>query len=225
MNNASYAQGAGAGVADKSGFVTLPSPEGLPTREKVLSAAARVFSAKDFYHTKLEEIADVAGLGKGTIYLHFKDKNDLFISTMEYVQDALLAQTEEKLTGITSPMMRLRLAIQLWLGHFLEQPVGILSYRSYTTMLPAEFTDRIVENKNKAQAFFVALLNAIAQKFGHRSLKRPSELLAEVLLDAIIGYVSRPDSAGFSKDYPPEKYAIFLTDLILPQHEWMKEQS
>lgn len=47
-------------------------------REAILEAALGVFSAEGFAATKLDDIAEKAGVAKGTIYLHFKDKQDLF---------------------------------------------------------------------------------------------------------------------------------------------------
>ncbi|MEP0814669.1 MAG: TetR/AcrR family transcriptional regulator [bacterium] len=196
----------------------------MTTRQKILFAAAHVFSQKDFYQTKLEEVAEAAGLGKGTIYLYFKDKTELFISAVEFMHQMAIEQTEIKLTGITSPMMRLRLSIQLWLAAFVEHRQGILSFRSYTAAIPEEHRERVLAIRNSGRAYLQKLIDSIAQKSGHKGLKRPSELLAEVLLDAVFGYIARPDFEEFVKEYPPEKYAVFLVDVILPQHEWMKEK-
>lgn len=213
------------GSSERKTIFTFPSSENLSTREKVLCAATKVFSSKDFYHTKLEEIAELAGLGKGTIYLHFKDKNDLFVSTVAFSMNLFIEQTNEKLIGVSSPLMRLRVAIQIWLGNFIEYRMGILSFRSHTAMLPPEYAERLVEIRDRTRAFFSVMLDSMAMKFGHKTLKRSSELLSEVLFDAMCGYVSRPDFEEFIREYPPEKYAAFLVDVVLPHHEWMKEEA
>ena len=45
---------------------------------EICSAALDVFSEKGFAAAKLDEIARRAGVSKGTLYLYFKDKEDLF---------------------------------------------------------------------------------------------------------------------------------------------------
>lgn len=47
-------------------------------RQAILDAALEVFAANGFAATRLDEVAEKAGVAKGTIYLFFKDKEDLF---------------------------------------------------------------------------------------------------------------------------------------------------
>lgn len=53
----------------------LPAEE---RRAQILDAALNVFAARGFAEARLEDIAAACGIGKGTIYLHFRDKQDLF---------------------------------------------------------------------------------------------------------------------------------------------------
>ncbi|RLE11363.1 TetR family transcriptional regulator, partial [Candidatus Aerophobetes bacterium] len=52
-------------------------------KDKILRAGERIFARKGFHLTTLEEIARGANLAKGTIYLHFLNKRDRFISIIE----------------------------------------------------------------------------------------------------------------------------------------------
>src|ERR1700676_4886770 len=54
--------------ADKSAF----------RRGAILAAALEEFSARGFAAARLDDVAARAGVGKGTIYLHFRDKQALF---------------------------------------------------------------------------------------------------------------------------------------------------
>jgi AcrR family transcriptional regulator len=47
-------------------------------REAILSAALDEFSARGFAAARLDDVAKRAGVAKGTIYLHFRDKEQLF---------------------------------------------------------------------------------------------------------------------------------------------------
>jgi AcrR family transcriptional regulator len=52
------------------------SPEAR--RAAILDAALDGFSSRGYAEARLDDIAAAAGVGKGTIYLYFRDKQDLF---------------------------------------------------------------------------------------------------------------------------------------------------
>jgi TetR/AcrR family transcriptional regulator, fatty acid metabolism regulator protein len=58
-------------------------PAGGDKRERILQAAERVFAERGFFHARVSEIAREAGVADGTIYLYFKNKDDLLISLFE----------------------------------------------------------------------------------------------------------------------------------------------
>ncbi|MCX5918473.1 MAG: TetR/AcrR family transcriptional regulator [Deltaproteobacteria bacterium] len=51
--------------------------------QKILQAAIKVFSEKGFYNSRVSEIAKEASVADGTIYLYFKNKDDILISLFE----------------------------------------------------------------------------------------------------------------------------------------------
>ena len=62
----------------------VPRKRGRPVassekrREQILEAGAKVFLKKGFHAARIEDIVAEARLGKGTFYLYFTDKEDLF---------------------------------------------------------------------------------------------------------------------------------------------------
>jgi TetR/AcrR family fatty acid metabolism transcriptional regulator len=51
--------------------------------QRILRAAVKIFSEKGFYNSRVSEIAREASVADGTIYLYFKNKDDLLISLFE----------------------------------------------------------------------------------------------------------------------------------------------
>jgi TetR/AcrR family fatty acid metabolism transcriptional regulator len=51
--------------------------------QKIIQAAVRVFAEKGFYNSRVSEIAKEANVADGTIYLYFKNKDDILISLFE----------------------------------------------------------------------------------------------------------------------------------------------
>jgi TetR/AcrR family acrAB operon transcriptional repressor len=69
--------------------------EAAITREQLLDAAERVFREQGVARTSLAEVAAAAGVTRGAVYWHFKDKADLFTAMCERATlplDALLSQ-------------------------------------------------------------------------------------------------------------------------------------
>ena len=59
--------------------------EAAETRNRILDAAERVFSERGVSHTSLEDIAKAAGVTRGAIYWHFKNKSELFTAMVNRV--------------------------------------------------------------------------------------------------------------------------------------------
>ncbi len=51
-------------------------------RLKILAAAAELFAARPFHKVLLSHVAEAAGVGKGTLYIYFKNKEDLYLSVL-----------------------------------------------------------------------------------------------------------------------------------------------
>src|SRR3954447_8694622 len=47
-------------------------------RQLIASTAAKLFATRPFHKVKLDDVAAAAGVGKGTLYIYFKSKEDLY---------------------------------------------------------------------------------------------------------------------------------------------------
>lgn len=66
-------------------MVRKTKEEALVTRTRILDAAEHLFEAQGVSRTSLHDIAVQAGVTRGAVYWHFKDKSDLFIAMMDRV--------------------------------------------------------------------------------------------------------------------------------------------
>jgi TetR/AcrR family acrAB operon transcriptional repressor len=64
-------------------MVRRTKEEALATRDRILDAAEHVFQQRGVSQTSLHDIASVAGVTRGAIYWHFRDKADLFNAMMQ----------------------------------------------------------------------------------------------------------------------------------------------
>lgn len=61
-------------------------------RRRILDAAARLFAARAYHDVRLEDVAAQAGVGKGTIYIYFPGKEELYLALANEGFARLVAQ-------------------------------------------------------------------------------------------------------------------------------------
>src|SRR5512146_571364 len=88
-----------------------PRGGGAVKRERILRAAIKIFSQKGFFNAKVSEIARAAGVADGTIYLYFKNKDDLLISLFEEKMGEIVNGIRAKVADGGGPLARLRIFI------------------------------------------------------------------------------------------------------------------
>ena len=103
-------RGTVAGV--KPARVSTRAARSAARREAILAAALDEFSARGFAATRLDDVAQRAGVAKGTIYLHFRDKESLF---QELIRTMLTP-----LVGTIEAMGRADLPISALAEHFVD---------------------------------------------------------------------------------------------------------
>ncbi|HPR56707.1 MAG TPA: TetR/AcrR family transcriptional regulator, partial [Deltaproteobacteria bacterium] len=73
----------------------------------ILNAAKQVFAQEGFYNSKVSEIAREAHVADGTIYLYFKNKDDILISLFEEEITRIIKTVRAELDSITDPREKL----------------------------------------------------------------------------------------------------------------------
>lgn len=92
--------------------------DALATRETLLAAALQVFRERGVAHTRLADVAERAGVTRGAIYWHFKDKAQLFAAVCErgtLPVEALLAEASQN--AQRDPLATVRQLAQMALTH------------------------------------------------------------------------------------------------------------
>jgi len=84
-------------------------------REAILRAATCVFAEKGFFNSKVADIAKEAGVADGTVYLYFKNKDDVLHSGFDRAMDKFIAEGRRELASIAKPEDKLRRIAELHL--------------------------------------------------------------------------------------------------------------
>jgi TetR/AcrR family fatty acid metabolism transcriptional regulator len=88
---------------------------GADKRDAILQAATHVFARRGFFQSQVADIARVAGVAAGTVYLYFRSKDDLLVSIFDRTMREALAEGREALAGVADARERLRRIARLHL--------------------------------------------------------------------------------------------------------------
>jgi AcrR family transcriptional regulator len=111
-----------------------PAPETAPdgqtrrrleSRRRLLDGAQDLFVERGYDRTRPQDIARHAGVATGTFYLHFKDKEDVFLAFADRAQTRMLDDCAAALEGVAGVTRRLRVFIRTMLDHAAAHP-GVL---------------------------------------------------------------------------------------------------
>jgi len=83
-------------------------------KQDILEAAMRVFARKGVANAKMAEVAEAAGIGKGTIYEYFKSKEDIFAEAFRHFMEQMDAVMAKRLFKIHDPIEKLTALIAGW---------------------------------------------------------------------------------------------------------------
>ena len=76
--------------------------------EAILRAAIKVFAGSGFFNSKVADVAREAGVADGTVYLYFKNKDDMLVSIFNHYMDEALAAGKARLGEVEDPIEKLR---------------------------------------------------------------------------------------------------------------------
>lgn len=173
---------------------------------QILEAGEKLFAKKGFYPTTMEEVARAAGLAKGTIYLHFNDKRDLFFSIIEKKLDILLEKIEKEMRKDEFPSQRIKLAIGIHLKFLEENRDFFKIMQALPESLKQEMERKLKGRVIEKQSRYVEILDQLIRKGIRNQEIKPldSRKLAVILVGMMhsltIYWISRKEKGSLSQD-------------------------
>jgi TetR/AcrR family fatty acid metabolism transcriptional regulator len=83
-------------------------PKAADKSQRILDAATRVFARKGYFAARVSDIAKKAGVADGTIYLYFRNKEDILVRLFDEVMSQHVSQAREAVRALPSAPERLR---------------------------------------------------------------------------------------------------------------------
>jgi AcrR family transcriptional regulator len=106
-------------------------------RKQIVAAATKLFSNQGFYRTKIKEIAKLAGVSPGLVYLYVREKEDVLLLVLLQVLDGYALEIPKAIEGITDPLERLIRAVDAYCRVVdRHRSATVLAYRSTKSLSP-----------------------------------------------------------------------------------------
>jgi AcrR family transcriptional regulator len=181
-------------------------------REEILTAAIKVFGKKGFAATCVGDVADAAKMAKGTVYLYFDSKEEIYATAIHLAVERLQALAEERTRAATGVRERLAVAISVRMEFWHEQ---INLYRLLLTVGREPQHKRQTHDLLRlGHAYFVGILKEGVEA-GEIAGTVDLETVAWAILDMVRGANERRmDSLT---DRTPQEDAAAITAFALSQ--------
>lgn len=75
-------------------------------RNEILDAAEKLFAEKGFDHTSTNDILEQVGIARGTLYYHFRSKEEILDAAIERLTGQLVAQAAQVAADRTVPVLQ-----------------------------------------------------------------------------------------------------------------------
>lgn len=95
--------------ANRTPVTSAPSPNRIGEKyQRILDAAVAVFAEKGFFISRVSDIADRASVADGTVYLYFKNKDEILATAINSAFDGFMRTARTELENLPTPSQRLR---------------------------------------------------------------------------------------------------------------------
>lgn len=131
-------------------------PRSIDKHELILKAAIKVFAEKGFFNTRISEVAREANVADGTIYLYFKNKDDLLISLFEEEMGKMCRSMREEMNKTNDLTEKLRIFASSHLNM-------ILKHRELAEVIQVELRQSAKFMREYVNKGFIEYINLVRE--------------------------------------------------------------
>ena len=111
--------------------------------QRILEASVKVFADHGFHQSTVSQIAKKAGVADGTIYLYFKNKEDILVQIFNYKTKQIFERFREVVDSADNPIEKLRNLIRRHLQEFQQDRNLAVVYLAETRQINRVMEDQI----------------------------------------------------------------------------------
>ena len=130
----------------------------------ILEAAVKVFARQGFYQSTVAQIAREAGVADGTIYLYFKNKDDILVNFFQYKTKEVFERFRAEVNHAENSLDKLRNLIRRHLAEFQRDRDMAILYQVGTHQIDRLAEDQIREMSKMYQDLISEIVEAGQQE-------------------------------------------------------------
>jgi len=151
---------------------------------QILEAAIKVFAEQGFHQATISQIAREAGVADGTIYLYFKNKEDIMVNFFGYKTKQVFGRFREEVDKADNARDKLRLLIKRHLEEFQRDRSMAILYQTETR----RFSRMCEEQIREMSKMYLDLVSEIVESGQDEGLMR-KDLYMGLVKRFIIGAI------------------------------------
>lgn len=186
-------------------------------KQEIIKAAAVLFSQKSYHDVTVDQIAEQVGVAKGTIYIYFESKENLYLGILEHTHEtieSILVKEIEK--NDPAPQKLKKVLTLIFQFYFQNRDVLRILTRDETRLIRehSDFTERWRHRRIK-------LYRKILEKGIKEGSFRPAntELMALIifgLVGSVMSYYPKDMTAG---EIAEEVFSMISEGIMVSQKE------
>lgn len=193
---------------------TKPAAGGSDKYQRILDAAIEVIAEKGFFHSRVSEIASRAGVADGTIYLYFKNKDELLMAGIDSAFHGFIGRARSELSKIDDPREKLRKMAFLHLqalGSNRNMAIVFQTELRHSAKFLAQFSHSLLVE-------YFDLIKGVLREGQEAGVFRP-ELPIKIAVNCFFGAVDEMVTSWIlsdrDRDYPLSNLADVIVDILL----------
>ena len=100
------------------------------TKQNIINASLELFASKGYAGTSMNDIISKVGISKGSVYWHFKSKEEIFVQVVTESYDEWINLIHRELSKLSDPIDKLRRYGELFIAT-IDMPVWRISPETY----------------------------------------------------------------------------------------------
>jgi TetR/AcrR family fatty acid metabolism transcriptional regulator len=181
---------------------------------RILDAAVEVIAQKGFFHSRVSEIADRAGVADGTIYLYFKNKDELLMAAIDSAFHGFIGRARRELSKITDPREKLRKMAFLHLealGNNRNMAIVFQTELRHSAKFLVQFSHNLLVE------YFDLIKEVLreGQEVGAFRRELPVKIAVNCFFGAVDEMVTSWILFDKERDYPLSSLADVIVDIVL----------
>lgn len=185
-------------------------------KDRIIEAAGIVFSQKGFHQAKMDEIAQMAKVAKGTLYYNFSSKSKLFAATATQGLDQIMGKIQENLESELPFMEHFQLLVATLIRLYISNREVT---RIFTNEMSSGIDDQVLLEIRSVREQFNAFVEEILNKGVEKGYLKPlSPRLSALSIIGIIDtlcahYLETPDQDSV-EDIIETAFTILAAGLV-----------